>query len=198
MRSTAGIDEVRARIDVAGHELRRLLAEREDTRPLVGFHETEGTRIIDVVQRDRDGGGSLPVERGHLRQIEVGQDVTVEREERRVPQRGERVHDRATGPEGLVLHDPRDGGIAVTRLDEGVERRLQVGGRQDHLVHTVAGEVVEHVVQPGPVNEREQWLRGGLGEGTHPRSLAADQDDGLHRFPFTRAASAPRTRSRSR
>ncbi len=46
------------------------------------------------------------------------------------------------------------------RLDERVERVLEVRARQHDLVHGVTGQVVEHVVQARPVDERDERLRG--------------------------------------
>src|SRR5439155_20556860 len=52
--------------------------------------------------------------------------------------------------------DPRDRGVAPAGLDEVVERRLEVGGGKHDLVDPVACQVVQDVVQAGPVHERKE------------------------------------------
>jgi len=53
-----------------------------------------------------------------------------------------------------------------------------------------ARQVVEHVVERGPVHEQQQRLRYGLGERPEPRSLAADEDHRLHVRTLSRKATS--------
>ena len=76
----------------------------------------------------------VAVELDHRRQVEVGEDVAVQREERLVavtPRTAERVHDRAAGAERRLLGDPRDLRVALTRLDERAELLLEVRAADD-------------------------------------------------------------------
>ena len=111
-----------------------------------------------------------------------------------VPRRFERVDDRSAGAERLGLGDPRDGGISPSRLDERVERLLEIGRGEHDLVHAVASQVVQHVIEGRPVHEREQRFGQRLGERAQTRSLAAHQHDGLHpaTLPLSQASSARR------
>jgi hypothetical protein len=192
------VEDVRSGVDIAGDRIEGFLQELEDAASFVRRHQAECASVLDMVQRDRDDGVTPTVGCEHPGEIEVGQDVSVQREERVVPDRVERVDDRAAGSERRGLGDPGDGGVAPPSLDERMERFLEVRRRQDHLVHAVSGEVVQHVVQDGAVDERQQLLLHRLGERTQPRSEPSDEDDRLHRagpFPLTCAASARRARS---
>ena len=93
----SGVEQVGPRVDVAGDQVLWLLSELR-TRPSgVRHDEPERSRVLDVMQRDRDVGRPLTVKRQHRRQVEIGEDVTVEREERLVTQSVERVDDGAAG-----------------------------------------------------------------------------------------------------
>ncbi len=163
-RQHGRIEQVRTRVDVAGHQEFRLLSELLHPSIGSGHDETERARVVDVVQRDRDVGCLLAVQRHHRRQIQVGEDVTVEGEEGLVTESVEGVDDGAAGAQGFILGDPRDGRFTATRVDERLEGRLEVWRRQDHLVDAVASEVVQHVVQRPSVHERQQRLRHRLGQ----------------------------------
>ena len=75
-----------------------------------GQHQTERPGVLDVVERDGGARASLPVEREHRGQVQVGEDVPVQREEGFVTQCGERVDDRPAGAERRGLGDPGDRG----------------------------------------------------------------------------------------
>src|SRR5581483_4445652 len=55
-----------------------------------------------------------------------------------------------------------------------------VAERQHDLGHAVAGQPGQLVLEERPVDDGEQGLRGGPGQGPEPGALAAGQDDGLH------------------
>ena len=178
----------------------------------IRHHEPEGSRVLHVMQCDRRGGALLAMSLEHRRQIQVGQDVAVQGEERLLAEMIERVHDRSARPERVALRDPGDRGIATPRLEERVERVFEVRRRHDHLEDAVGDEMVQDVAEDGPIDEREQRLGHGLRERAEPRPLAAHEDDGLHdgrpqprggttragvdRAPLMRGASAPPGRSR--
>ena len=59
----------------------------------------------------------------------------------------------------------------------------------------VAREVIEHVVEGAPIEERQQRLGHGLGERAQPCPLSSDEHDGLHArvtFPRIDSSSARR------
>ena len=196
------IQDIRARVDLAGDRVGRLLAERGDASRGFALDETEGACVLDVMESDRDGGSARPMALPHRRQVEVRQDVAVEGEERLVPEAVEHAHDRAAGPEGLPLRDPRDLRATPPRRQERVERVLQVRRGHDHLPDSVLHEVIEDVVEDRPVDEREERLREGFGEWSHARALSPHEDDRFHparsALDLMRGASVPPARSRRR
>ena len=80
--STAGIQQVRPGVDVAGDRVLGLLPELPDAPVGVGVDEPERAGILDVVQRDRDRAPRSRWSAQHRGQVEVGEDVAVQREER--------------------------------------------------------------------------------------------------------------------
>jgi hypothetical protein len=129
--------------------------------------------------------------RKHLGEVQVGEDVAVDSEEGVVRADGsERVHDRAARAERLGLGDPGDRRVAAPSLDERVEGPLQVRAGQHDLVDAVARQVVEHVVEARPIQERDERFGQGLGDRAQACPLTADEHDGLHRV--TCAGSARR------
>ena len=91
------VEDVRPGVDIPGDRIEGFLEELEDAAPFVRRHQAERASVLDVVQRDRDDGVTLTVGCEHPGEIEVGQDVPVQREEGVVPDRVEGVHDRAAG-----------------------------------------------------------------------------------------------------
>ena len=83
-------------------------------------------------------------------------------------------------------------GIPVPRLDERIEHLLQVRGGQDHVVHVVAGQMIEHMVKRRTIHQRHQRLGHRLGQRPQPRPLASDQHHRLHpaNLPLTHTISA--------
>ena len=99
-----------------------------------------------MVEGDRRHRPPVRVEGGHARQVEVGEDVAVQGEERALADVLHGVDDGPTRAEGLLLRDPPDLRVASAGPDEIVERGLEVRGRQHDLVHPMQGDVVEDVV----------------------------------------------------
>ena len=72
-----GIEHVDARVDRVGEDLspRRLLEEPLDATALPRHDDAEVERVVDRLQRDRDGGVALGVEPDEAREVEVRQRV---------------------------------------------------------------------------------------------------------------------------
>ena len=134
------------------------------------------------MQPERDHRAGLIVLALQGGQVEVGEHVAVEDHEpiAEQPLIGREPH-RARGAERLVLLDVAD--LRATRdgvAERGAQAlRLEAAGH-DHLIDPVAAEPVDHVADERAVDERQRRLRLGQGQRTKPRSLAADEHDGLH------------------
>ena len=55
-----------------------------------------------------------------------------------------------------------------------------VAERQDGLVHTGRRQVGEHPFEQRDLDDGQELLGSGVGQGTKPGPLAAHQDDGFH------------------
>ena len=94
----------------------RLLPERGDAAVGLGLHQPERARVVHVVQRDRHGGRTVAVARDHRTQIEIGEDVAVQGEERLV-ESIEHRHDRAAGSQRLPLGDHVIAGVPLDEMN---------------------------------------------------------------------------------
>jgi len=116
-----------------------------------------------------------PYEGGH---VEVGEDVAVADQE---PARdaaglgGEA--DRPGGAERFRLRRHLEGQVRERPPGEGVG---PVAEGEDDLGDAVPGQPRQLMFEERPVDDREQRLRRGPGEGPETRALAPGQDDGLH------------------
>ena len=77
------LEHVGPGVDLVGRRLvaRRLLDEGRHPPLVVGGHHAEGGRIGHRVQGDRPLGAALAMEGHQARQVEVGEDVTVDDDE---------------------------------------------------------------------------------------------------------------------
>ena len=138
------------------------------------------------MQGDGRGGAPLLVGGEQRAQVEVGEDVAVEREEALAEVRAELVGgkaDRAGGAQRLGLGDvadPRPGALFVA------ERFAQDVGQEptgeDDFLDPVAGQPLDHVGEKGAIDQGQRRLRDGRGQRPEPGPFAADEDDGLHRL----------------
>ena len=103
----AGLEDVDAGIDGVGEDLspRRLLEETDDAAVIVGDDDAELERIGHALQRDGDVVAGFAMMAHQRREIDVGQRVAADDEERRAGQEVVRHLDRARGAERRVLDD---------------------------------------------------------------------------------------------
>jgi hypothetical protein len=124
----------------------------------------------------------VPVE--HRPQVQVGQDVAVQDERRAVAEQRRGVPDGPGRPEGHRVHDVLDADAEPAAVAEVVPQRARAVAAAEHdPPHVVAGEVVDLVLDEGPVHQRDHRLGAGVRERAQARALPADQDDGVGRRP---------------
>jgi hypothetical protein len=102
------VQQVGAGVDVAGDQVLGLLPERQHAPVGLGGHQAERPRILHVLKGDRDGGSMICVERTHRGEVEIGEDVAVQGEERLVVEMVKGIDDRSAGAEWFGLGDPGD------------------------------------------------------------------------------------------
>ena len=109
LREHRRVDQVRARVHVAGDQVLGLLTEGPHPAVRVGLDEAERAGVVDVVQGDRDRRRRAP--RGTRASRSGRGRCRCRRSARRTARRRrtvERVHDGAAGAERLTLGHPRD------------------------------------------------------------------------------------------
>ena len=187
----AGGDEVR--VDLVGG---RLLEELLDARVVVQAHEAVGRRIRHRDEGERAGRARRLVLRDLRREVDVGEHVAVEHEEALLEQTLG-VLQRAGGAARLGLLDetqPQAEGGAVA--EDVAHARREEAAREDHVVHAVAAQPLEHVDDERPVHERNDGLGDGRGQRAKPGAFAPDQDHRLHGGVLTGGPRMPRCRAR--
>ena len=136
----------------------RLLEEPLDVAVGVGLDQAVGARVLDRRQDDRRLGLALAVQPEHRREVDVGQHVAVEDDDR-LGQRIARVADRAAGAERHRLDDVADAqpGFAVAEnlLDAP---RLIVEAENDLVDLRHLLQEIDLVVQERPVEDRHDRL----------------------------------------
>ena len=170
---------------------RGLLQEPLDPSVLAGDDDPELDGILDPLQRDGGERAGLLVAADDLGEVDVGQHVTGDHEERLVELVSGVAH-RAGSSQRRVL-----GG--VSHLDAELPAVAEVGAdlvreerHGDHdLVEAVAREQLHDVLHHRPVRHRHHRLRLVAGQRAQPGALAAREDHGLHE------ASRPDRRGRS-
>ena len=122
----------------------------------------------------------LVVEREHLVEVDVGEHVAGDDEERLVEQVAG-VADAAGRAERhrLVGVGHRDAELAAV-AEVGLDVVGQERDRDDDLVEPVLLQQADDVLHHRPVGERQHRLRRVRGERAQPGALAAGHDDGLH------------------
>ena len=131
-------------------------------------------------ERERDRSAALLVERDHLREVDVGERVARDHDERAVEITRELAH-RTAGPERRLLdavaEAHADGpAVPVAVLDD----RCEVLERHERVLDTVPLQQVEDVSETRLIDDGHHRLRPVDRERTQPASLAAGHDDGLH------------------
>jgi hypothetical protein len=64
--------------------------------------------------------------------------------------------------------------------EHGLEAGLSGGGGEDHAVDAVTGQMGDDASDEGLVEDGDQGLGDGVGEGPEPGTPAADQYYGVH------------------
>ncbi len=180
------LEDVDAGVDVVGGDLvgLRLLEEALHGAVGVGLDQAVGGRVVDRRQHDRRLGLARAVQRQHGVQVDLGQHVAVEDDDRSVEMRLGEL-DRAAGAERLRLDQVADRQADAAAVAEDVldAARLVVEA-EDHLVEP--GDLLEQVdlvVQERAVEDRDDGLRRVERERPEPRAFTAGEEDGLHGNP---------------
>ena len=155
-----------------------LLEKGEHLAVLAASHEAIGGGVVDRMQAE-SGTGAAPrvsVEQGG--QVEVGEDVAVQREEAIVELGAERVGgvaDRARRAQRARLGDVADPGATVVLVPQRLAQHVgQEAAGEHHLPHPVPGQPLDHVGEERPVDQRQGGLGHGLGERPQPRPFTSD------------------------
>ncbi len=177
-----GLEHVDVRVDRVGEDLAPggLLEEPLDRAVFPGDDDAELDRVLHPLQRDRRErvGGAV---RLHDRaEVDVGQCVAGDDEERLV-ELVHRVAHRTGGAErrllGGVPHAHAElGAVAEVVADVVREER----DRHDDVVEAVLGEQPDDVLHHRRVRDRHHRLRLVARQRAEPCALAAGQDDSLH------------------
>jgi hypothetical protein len=189
----AGVDRVREHLTP-----RRLLQEALDATVGPGDDDAEVDRILDPLQRDRRERLLRLVPFDNRAEIDVGEHVAGDHEERLV-ELGHRVAHRTRGSErclfGCVTHpDPELG--TVTEVGADVIRHERDG--HDDVVEPVAREQLDDVLHHRHVRDGHHRLRLVTRERPQTRALTAGHDHSLHAPTSSRAREARPSRSAAR
>ena len=171
-----------------------------DAPLVVGRHDAVAGRVVDRVERQRHArAGALVL--GELGgQVDVGQHVAVEHEQALLEHPlVEREAHRAGGAQRLLLDHVAQAHAVVDVAEHPLDAVGHEAAGEDHLVHAVAVQPVEHEGQERPPGQRHHRLGGRVGERPQPRALAAGEDQRLHLAPDALVGEAGLVeRSRSR
>ena len=130
---------------------------------------------------------------------EVGEDVAVDHDERRVAQQRQRVRDAAGGLERLGLRrvvQPQAEPVAIAqrRFDEGPEVRVI----HDDVAHAGRGELVEMPRDERTSARGQQRLRQRIGQRAHALAATGREDHRDHRqnvYPVSETRPSMRSSS---
>ena len=184
VREHLRLHHVDAGVDGVGEDLApgRLLQESLDLAVVVDDDDAELQRIGHPRQRDRHEGVVVLVELNQIRQVDIGQRVPGDHQERLVPQRVLGVLHAAGGAEWRLLGRVLQAHAEVLAVAEVVphDRRQELHGH-DGLGEPVPAQQPQHVLHDRAVGHRQHRL--GL-VGRHraqPGALAARHHHGFHR-----------------
>ena len=159
---------------------RRLLEEALDAPVGPGDHDAELERVVHRLQGDGGQRSALLVEADHGREVDIGEHVARDHEERLV-ELVARVAHRAGGAQGRLLggvHHPHAelGPVAEVRAD-GVGHE---GHGHDDVVEAVLLQQPHDVLHHRPVGQRDHRLGLVRRERSEAGALAPGHDDRLH------------------
>ena len=176
-------EHVDAGVDRVGEDLapRRLLEEARDAAGLVGDDDAEFERVGDALQRDRDVVVLALVVFDQRGEVDVGQRVARDDEERIAGQQ-------------LVGHLHRAGRAERGVLDDVFHRHAELGAvvevrfdlvgqvvqRGDDLGDAVASQKSDDVFHHRLAGNRRERLRTARGQRPQPRPLAAGHQYAFH------------------
>ena len=148
----------------------------------IRFDEPVGARVLDRGQDDGRLRLALAVEPQHGREIDLGQHVAVEDDDR-FGQLVARIADRAAGAERHRFDDiPEAEAEALALPEDLLDAPRLVVEAQDGLVDLGhLPEQIDLVVQKRPVEDRDDGLRSMDGQRPQARAFAAGEQDGFHR-----------------
>ena len=149
----------------------------------VDLDDPERRRIGDRREVDRRFGAEPPVLGDEGGDVEVGDDVAVDRQERVVDSGalgGEA--DRSGGVERLGLDGVAQLDTSATTVGKrGAERIGEIAERQRHRGDAGAFEPAGQAGDDRLVTDRQHRLRHRVGQRAQPSAEATDEDDGVHR-----------------
>jgi hypothetical protein len=183
MRSTTSrsITYAPALILFVGAGPRRLFEERLYRPVRVGRHNAVARGVPDGDERERRLRLLLLMEGELGCEVHVGEHVAIEDEEAIVEQTriGRQAH-WACRAEWLVLAYVAQANAVVLVAQHILHRVRQEAAREQHIVHAVALEPVEHEREKRAPGQWHYRLRHGVGQRPETGSLAAREYQRLH------------------
>ena len=147
----------------------------------IGLDQPVGPRVVDRRQHDRRLGLALAVEAQHGREIDIGQHVAVEDDDR-FGQRVAGVADRAAGPERHRLDDVAEPHAEPFTFTEDLldPPRLIVEAEDDFVDLRNLLQQIDLVIEERPIEDRHDRLGRVDRERPQPRAFPSGEQDGLH------------------
>jgi hypothetical protein len=165
---------------------RRLLQELRDAPILPRDHDAVLERIGDVIERERHRGAPLAVERDDRGEIDVGERVTRDHEERVVEGVTDLPHRTARAERRFFDAVPEAHADRPAVAEAVLDLRREVLQRDERVVDAVPLYQVEDVSQTWLVDDRDHRLGPIDRQGPQAAPLAAGHDHGLHRLKSRR------------
>ncbi len=171
----AGVDRVREHLTPRG-----LLQEALDAPVLSRDDDAEVERVVDCLERDRHGSFAFGVEAHQCRQVEVGERVARDDEERlvespcRKPHRTRRPHRRRL--QRVVDRGAERFSVAEVRLD----RLGQEGQGDGDVGQPVRAQQIDDVLHARFPDDGHHRLRLVRGQRAQPSPLSPRHDDRSH------------------
>ena len=176
-------EHIDAGVDGVAEDLppRRFFEESLDRAIVAGDDDAELERIVDGSEADGGHRMVLAMELEHLGEIDVGEHITRDDQERVVEVLACIAH-AASGAQRHGLVGIADGDTELAAVAEvGLDVIGQERNRDHDLVEAVPGEQIDDVLHHRPVGDRQHRLGGVRRERTQTRPLTAGHDDSLHR-----------------